>query len=143
MPYIHTLCCVLLHTYIRCAAYFYCITPYKLSSLYVTVKEHSTLEICVSGAWPEICDIEPALRPAVKSMSINMASKWSSRVAYKQLDSEASRRRQSKLYGVERIISKRKTRHVSKYILYVHSSKYSTLRFPAHFPAPAKQRGSH
>ena len=50
----------------------------------------------------------------------------SSRVDYKQLDSEASRRRRTKLYGVERIISKRKIRHVSKYILYVRSRKSST-----------------
>ena len=93
---------------------------------------------------PEICDIEPALRPAVESMSIKYGVKVVFTSSdYKQLDSEASRQRRSKLHGVERIISKRKIWHVRKYILYVRSSKCSTLRFPAHFPAPAKQRGSH
>ena len=52
----------------------------------------------------------------LKAWVLNRASKWSSRDGYKQLDPEASQRRRSKWYGVERIISKRKIRHVSKYI---------------------------
>ena len=79
--------------------------------------------------WPEIRDIEPTFRQRSTALNLKMAAtkRLSTRVDYVQLDNFSSvvlydnsvpRRKKGKIYEVERIISRKKEKHVSVIVIF-------------------------
>jgi hypothetical protein len=74
--------------------------------------------------WPEIRDIEPIFRQRLTALKLKMAAtkRLSTRVDYAQLDNlssvvlydtSAPRKKKGKIYEVERMIGRKKEKHVS------------------------------